>query len=324
MKRCIMSNTMMWAYLLQLSNHMWADGDHVGKGWYLPPTPYTPENNTDLSVWDDTVNFLAQHGFNTVVIDVGDGIQFDSHPEISAPDAWSKDFLKAKLDEMRTLGLNPIPKLNFSTRHNTWLKEYGRMISTPKYYQVCADVIREVSEAFGTPELFHLGLDEENKDLPLLTGVMTVRHDDLFWHDTYMLFDECEKNGVRPWTWADRYHNDPEQYAKHMPKSVLQSNWFYGYLRDVPKSDIKKYNWIHTYEQLDALNYEQVPCCSAVEHPYNIHQTVAHGKDALTPALLKGFMVAPWVHTEKKHEFRLKNEALRLYDARRQYFTETL
>ena len=312
-----MEKQMIWAYLLQLSDHMWADADHVSKAWYLPPTPYTPENKVDIPTWDDTVAFLNRSGFNTVLIDVGDGLQFETHPEISAPDAWSKEFLQKKLAEMRSLGLTPLPKLNFSTRHSTWLKDYARMISTEPYYQVCRDLIREVSEVFGTPELFHLGLDEENKDLPLLTGVMSVRHEDLFWHDAYLLFDTCEQCCVRPWVWADRYHSNTAGYAARMPRSVMQSNWFYGYLRDVPPENRSKYDWIHTYEQLDALGYDQIPCCSTVEQPYNPLQTVAHGQEKLDPQHLRGFMVAPWVHTVPKYQFRLKNDAQKLMDARR-------
>ena len=35
------------------------------------------------------------------------------------------------------------------------------MVSTPEYYKVCADVIRDTAEVFGTPRYFHLGFDEE-------------------------------------------------------------------------------------------------------------------------------------------------------------------
>ena len=55
-------------------------------------------NNVDLAIWDETVRFLAERKYNVLMIDVGDGIKYESHPEISAPDAWDKDFLKKKLD----------------------------------------------------------------------------------------------------------------------------------------------------------------------------------------------------------------------------------
>ena len=134
-----MKNDLIWAYMLKLSHHMWDDETSPARGWYLKPQ-YTETNNTDIAVWDETVKYCAECGFNLILVDVGDGVRYESHPEISAPDAWDKDFLKKKLDEMRALGIEPIPKLNFSTGHDTWLKKYRRMISTDIYYAVCADL----------------------------------------------------------------------------------------------------------------------------------------------------------------------------------------
>lgn len=36
-------------------------------------------------------------------------------------------------------------KLNFSAAHDQWLHDYSRMVSTPVYYKVCAEVIRRYS-----------------------------------------------------------------------------------------------------------------------------------------------------------------------------------
>ena len=143
-----MNNNIYWGFMIYLSEHMWGDEDSPARGWYIPKD-YSENNSTDVATWDATVQYLGTHGYNMLLVDVGDGMKFDSHPEISAPNAWDKDFLKKKLDEARALGLTPIPKLNFSTCHSTWMKEYRRMVSTPTYYRVCADLIKEVCEAFG-------------------------------------------------------------------------------------------------------------------------------------------------------------------------------
>ncbi len=145
----------MWAYMIQLSNNMW--GDQGSKWW---SAPYEEELSTDYKVWRQVIDFLPSQGFNTVLIDVGDAIQYETHPEISIKGAWSKDMMKQELDYMRSIGLTPIPKLNFSTGHDTWLKEYSRMVSTPVYYKVCEDLIKEVAELFGYPEYFHLGMND--------------------------------------------------------------------------------------------------------------------------------------------------------------------
>ncbi len=56
--------------------------------------------------------------------------------------------LRAELNRLRGMGLEPIPKLNFSTTHNGWLKYYRRMLSTPTYYKVCEDVLRDAYKIF--------------------------------------------------------------------------------------------------------------------------------------------------------------------------------
>ena len=151
-----MANKFMWTFFMYLSNHMWGDDTTPDISWFMPPY-YEEKNNTDVDVWDKSMKFLSECQYNTVIIDIGDGLKLESHPEIAAPDAWDKDFLKKKLDEIRALGITPIPKLNFSAGHDTWMKKYRRMVATPEYYAFCSDVIKEVCEVFDSPEYFHIG-----------------------------------------------------------------------------------------------------------------------------------------------------------------------
>src|SRR5690606_30581643 len=99
---------------------------------------------------------------NMAVIEVGNSIKLDSHPEIAIRDAWSTTRLRAELAKIRKLGIEPIPFLNFSATHDLWLKQYSRMLSTEEYYKVCSDVIKEVADLFDKPRFFHLGMDEES------------------------------------------------------------------------------------------------------------------------------------------------------------------
>ena len=315
-------NKMIWSFFLQLSIHMWEDENSGPRGWYQEPF-YRPTNDTDIAVWDELVKFIAERKFNMCVIDVGDGIRYESHPEISAPDAWSKDFLKKKLDEMRALGIEPIPKLNFSACHHTWLHEYRRMLCTPAYYKVCADLIAEVCEVFGTPRFFHLGMDEETYRHQQDKGLIAIRQGDVWWHDAFFLFKECEKNGVRPWVWSDYYWDHPDLFEKNMPKSVLQSNWYYDHFRDYPEGH-PCLKYIDTYRHLDELGYEQIPGCSTWSTNYNEIGTLLYGRNRLNPAGLLGYMTIPWCPTTGQYEFYMKNDAHQFYDARRKVYPESL
>ena len=315
---------MIWSFFLQLSNHMW---NPIGKGATNPyRVDYSslPENGTDVETWDKLVDFIAERQYNMLVIDVGDGIQFESHPEISAPDAWSKDFMKQKLDEIRAKGIEPIPKLNFSTSHCEWLKEYRYLISTPTYYKVCADLIAEVCELFGYPRLFHIGMDEEDISHQTLHKIAIVRQGEHWWHDAFFLFKECEKHGARPWVWSDYYWNHPELFKKNMPKSVLQSNWCYRSLVN-PPNEIQQTR-VQTYLDLNELGYDQVPTAStwAVPTGTNEFETVGWCRDKLSPELLKGFLTVPWNWTMPYLEYFLENDAHMLYTAREMHYPETL
>ena len=319
-----MNNSMMFGYMMYLSNHMWDDENTPARGWYLPPR-YTENIGMEVTAWDETVRFLAAHKYDTVLIDVGDGIKYESRPEISAPDAWEKDFLKKKLDEMRALGLTPIPKLNFSTCHHTWLKEYRRMTSTRYYYEACADVIREVCEVFDNPELFHLGMDEEDTiGNQRFREAVHIRAKDLWWHDLFFYFGEVEKHGCRPWVWADAAWENPDTFVEKMPRSVLQSNWYYNVFKEWP-ADHWHYKAINAYELLDKHGYEQMPCCSFAEGiGANIAQTLAHSKQVISPDKLKGFLVASWLHTKEDNLYLIKHNVHLMNRARAKYYPETL
>ena len=101
---------------------MWCDWDAPElKG---DDSIYRPELRFDRSLWDDLLKKMQQAGMNMVVIDLGDGVKYESHPEIAVKGAWSTAELRSELQRMRSLGLEPIPKLNFSTTHDAWLGKY--------------------------------------------------------------------------------------------------------------------------------------------------------------------------------------------------------
>lgn len=319
-----MKKDMIFGFMLMLSDHQWEDELSPSKGWHLPPN-YNANISVEIDAWDKTVAFLAERKYNLVLIDVGDGIKYESHPEISAPNAWDKDFLRQKLAEMRARGLEPIPKLNFSTAHDTWLKEYRRLVSTPAYYRVAADLIREVCEVFDSPRLFHLGFDEETAIAQDQAGweITIVRQGDLWWHDLFFLAGECEKNGARPWIWSDYYVNHPETFLERMPKSILQMNYFYREIVNVPESDWR-YKWIESYRVLERHGFDQIGCPSTWDTNHCALSNLGFFKNELTSEHFLGVVTAPWEATTNRMLWSLYNDAHQLYLARKQYYPETL
>ena len=306
----------MWAFMIKLSANMWGD---PGSTWKY--APFDEVLTTDDATWKQVVDFLPGQGINTVLIDVGDGIQYESHSEVSIPGAWSKEKTKKQLDYMRSLGLTPIPKLNFSAGHDAWLKDYSRMVSTPIYYQVCEDLIKEVAEVFDYPKYFHLGLDEETAANQVKLSYCCVRQGDLWWHDAYFFFDACEKLGMRPWIWADASWHDMDTYIKKMPKSVLQSNWAYGKARKNPDGTYKHTEW-QAYLQLEEAGFEQIPTSSTWCNWWNSLETMQLSKQYISSERLVGHMTAPWLYTRPYALYALWHDAFQFGNAKREIYPE--
>ena len=123
----------IWGNLLHLSFNMWSDRPVDSWGHLqkedLNLVTYQPYLRLDDTLWNDLTQRMANVEMNMVVIDLGDGIQYQSHPEIAVKGAWTEKRLRNELDRLRKLGLEPIPKLNFSTSHDVWLGPYGKLDS---------------------------------------------------------------------------------------------------------------------------------------------------------------------------------------------------
>jgi hypothetical protein len=124
---------MVWGLMMQLGHNMWGEEPLVGE-------PKTEEerdryardfNRTDEKLWHEVTEYAAKKGVNLLLIDLGEGMVYPSHPELAVKGSWSPEKMKAELARLRGLGIEPIPKLNFSASHDAWLKEYSRKVSTP-------------------------------------------------------------------------------------------------------------------------------------------------------------------------------------------------
>jgi hypothetical protein len=284
-----MATEMIWANLLHLSTNMWVDYQRprgADEGSY-----YDPSLRFDKDLWDDLTKRMVAAGMNMVVIDLGDGIKYESHPELAVKGAWTPKRLRRELDRLRTIGLEPIPKLNFSACHDVWLGPYSRMVSTDAYYPVCKDLIHEVAALFDRPRFFHLGMDEETPQHQRRFHYMVVRQGDLWWHDFLVLAHQVEAAGVRPWIWSDYIWHHPDEFLARMPKSVLQSNWYYDL------SFSKKIRYVEAYLDLDKHGYDQIPTGSVWAAVGNFERTVPFCVRNLKPKRLLGFFQTPWKPT---------------------------
>ncbi len=282
---------LIWAYLLHLSYNMWGDRDAPEREReYVSAKPYL---RFDTSLWNDLLDKMVEAGITLVVIDLGDGVKYESHPEIAVREAWTVERLRSELAKVREMGLEPIPKLNFSTAHDIWLGPYSRCVSTHAYYEVCRDLIAEVIELFDKPRFFHLGMDEETARHQQHYDYVVIRQHDLWWHDLCFLLEEVEKGGVRPWIWSDYAWRQPDAFFQRMPKSVLQSNWYYGAEFADFREERNRVR-VKMYLDLEAHGFDQVPTGSNWLTPENFSKTVAYCTKHIASRRLRGFLQAVW------------------------------
>ncbi|MBS3762261.1 MAG: Tat pathway signal protein [Planctomycetes bacterium] len=283
---------MIKANLLHLSYNMWGDTP-------APPdsspgqrdTHYDPVLGFNEEVWRECIKTMADAGMNAVLIDLGDAVRYKSHPEIAVDGAWPGEKLREELAFCRECGIEPFPKLNFSACHDAWLGEYSRCLSTPQYYEVCADLIGEICELFDGPELFHIGMDEEDWAHQKNLQYAVIRQGKLWWHDLNFYVERVEQKGSRAWAWSDVLWNaDREKFAQSMPRSVVQSNWYYS--PQFPGEEVPVA--LQAFEWLEEMGYDQIPTGSTWETPENYGSLVEWCRERIADDRLMGFMMADW------------------------------
>lgn len=282
------STDKIWACFMHLSFNF-AGGI---RKWGGLRTEFEPEQ----SLWDDAIQTMANQGVNMVLMNLDDSVLWHSHPEIALRNAWTPERLREELMKIRQMGIEPIPVLNFSACHDAWLGKYSRMLSTKVYYQVCKDLIAEAIEIFDTPRFIHFGMDEETYDHQRHFDYIIIRQNDQWLGDLYFYIAEAMTRGVRPWVWSDYVWHHPDKFFKMMPKSVVQSNWYYGEKFD------KKQTYVKAYIDLAAEGYDQIPTGSNDQNnPKSIGNTVDFCTRYINDNNLLGFLQTFWMPTIEKY-----------------------
>lgn len=291
----------IWALFLHLGYRMWGDNR---KGVKLPDLLFC-----DDATWRAVIDRMAEVKMNMVLVDVGEGLILPSHPELAVKGSWSPEKMQKEVARMRSLGIEAIPSLNFSTLHDAWLGDYQYMVSTPEYYKVCSDVIRDVAEIFGRPRLFNIGMDEESDTgLQELHDYVVKRQGALYWHDISFYADEIEKHGGRAWMFGDEawFHHD--EFYKNFQKRILLSNWYYGRSFRVVEKPWQTPR-IRSYKEFNEHGFDQIPTGTIWYPDYllkdknirandvNFPLTVAHCRQVIAPERLKGFLMTHFCKT---------------------------
>ncbi len=325
---------MILSLFAQLGHNMWwNDYDKV---------------NFDEDAWTHILDAAEKNGINQIILDIGEGIKYYCYPELSRSGAWSHDRVRAEVERCRNKGIELVPKLNFSATHHLWLGEYGRMMSTRKYYDVCRDLIKEVASLFEGVEYFHLGMDEEGdpqffKNLPMVH----YRQPELLMHDLKYLIDCVKECGKKAMIWGDPCVYHPELFRKYIPYDDVALNpWIYFAIRREHWTPVKsKQRYIKSTEGMLGVEYMEeapiwqtmtkegvkgcndgyktMPCCSIWgECEYCTDDVVEHFYNNCNPDNLLGFMTAPWLSTLNANEEGIIKSIELLSEAKKKFCTK--
>ena len=316
-----MRNEKIWAFLIHLGSNMWAKkGTTWGRKIHPEDFGYKEEMFCDKEVWKKVVDFLPAQGINTLVIDLGEGLLLDSHPEIATKGAWTKDELRAEIKRLKEIGLTCIPKYNFSCRHNAWMGEWAYKVGQPDYYDFCRDIIEEAIDLFDKPELFHLGYEEE-----IATDeheINVCRSPQKKIEDAHFLYEVVKNKGVRPWVWLDIHAlNSWDEFEKVTPKDIVISTWHYGVIHnngDPTNVPTEAYYIKELYDR----GYEQIPTSSTWSWHCNSKDTMNYCKMYCTNGTIIGHMTASWMLTCERKLYALYNDAYTFGWAKRDIYGE--
>ena len=281
----MMSDNKIRAALLHLGSNMWRK-----KGFDGPPVKdvedfvYRDEMFCQKEVWIRVTNMMAKLEFNTVVIDIGEGVRLDSHPELAVPGSWTKDEMREELARLRSIGLDPVPKFNFSPGHSAWMGDWAYRFGTPEFDVFCKDIIEETIELFDTPTFFHVII----------------------------------KKGVRPAAWMDL--KNFETMDCDVPKEVIFFTWYYGSIRDVATLE-EAHSVIQLIHKYVTLGYDVIATPSTWGFHLNSKETMkACKKHVPDNEHMMGYMTASWMLTRENKYFALVNDLYTFYAAYRDVF----
>ena len=310
---------MIWAMMQHLGYNMWHDEAiwKDKKRW-----KWSNFCNDHLLCSDRSWNLRMKRlmekgsGINTLVIDVGEGVVYPSHPEIAVKGSWSAEKLNTEVKRLKAAGLTVVPKLNFSTCHDFWLGDYARMISSPTYYRVVKELIDDTVEIFDHPSYFHIGMDEEGYKWSSGNAYCVYREGDLWWHDIAFYARCIEKHNCRPWMFSNPGTRDPKEFDARLPKSFLHSPWSYAEKfedPDAPETSDTSRGKI--FLNMAAAGLDLVPCgsvwCSTSLKARGLQVNVKNYpnlalfcKRHIAADRLKGFFMVPWCTSTEGGDFK--------------------
>lgn len=313
----------LWSVLVHLGTNMWyeegncrgllGDPTDTGKIWKSPASSVM---RFDEKTWEKYREELVRAGVNMVLFDLGEGLVYPSHPELASQGAWTPERMAREIEVLKSLGVEAVPKLNFSATHDAWMGEYSRRVSTPEYYQVCRELIDDVCAIFH-PRFFHIGFDEEVYENQKEYDYVVIRQYDQWWEDLRRISGYVEANGARAMMWSDFAREHTEEFIQKCPKSIVQCVWYYFTLfeGELPYANQIR---IRPYKALAEAGFDVMASGSLAYEDQNLACLARYCVDNVPHERLLGFLQTTWESVTPEWEELLRRSASSVEEIRQE------
>lgn len=196
----------------------------------------------------ELIDNASRARFNTLILAINNGMKFDSHPEISKKNAFTKEQILELIRYAKERHLEVIPHIDL-LGHQEWLlapaypefilkggilRDSPNMFLTynpknPKVYQIIFEILDEIIEVF-KPQYIHIGHDEA-------FGIRVFNEPEsyqLFAQHINKINEFLSKKGIKVIIWGDMLRKDHNGSEKNIYKAVdlisrdiIICNWYY-------------------------------------------------------------------------------------------------
>jgi len=268
------------------------------RGYLLHITHYDPywmkfkeeEEPFNLALGLELIEQMAALGLNMLVIDIEDGVAFQSHPELKKHYTHPMSVLADLVQKAGDLNIEVVPKLNFAQsarfKHNDWFQPYARsLFDNPEYWQRAFQIIDEILEVTQPERFFHIGMDEDHERSyrQYVEAILTLRNRlaerklrTVIWND-----------GACNWHNAEIHRDKSLRAEQELPGDIVQVVWDYK-------------NWDRSVQ--DRIRHQGFELWVAPgNNPDHIRNTEAH----LAEIGGTGILLTSWIHCIPANRNRL-------------------
>lgn len=221
-------------------------------------------SETDEKLLREIIAVSAENGMNTLIIEVEKGVRYDSHPEVSAPWAFTKQKMRGIVDFAKSAGLDVVPLLPTFSHCDYILNAHPELRegdlsglycpSNPETHILVNELIDELIDVF-EPRYFHIGHDEllsaynrnDRESVIECESCSKKTPSAIFAEDVIRLRNHLRTRGIRTMMWADMlldpdefssagfnrsgcYGGVPDDFhlaANLIPKDIILCDWHY-------------------------------------------------------------------------------------------------